>query len=51
MAAKVSQAWSWEKSGCVSRSFFVRFWYDFSALLNKSWKLDDGDSVWTVWWE
>ena len=41
MAAGDSQAWSWEKSGCVSGSSFVRFWYAFSALLNIISKLDD----------
>ena len=45
MALGESQAWSGEKSGCVSRYLFVRFVYAFSALLNISWKLDDEVAV------
>ena len=41
MALGVLQDSSWVARGWVSKSFFVRFWYSFRALLRISWKLDD----------
>jgi len=35
-----SQASSRSASGCVERSFFVRFLYAFKALSKISWKVD-----------
>ncbi len=35
------QSWSWAASGCVRRSFFVRFLYAFKALSNICWKLEE----------
>ena len=40
MLSGESQVWSWAASGCRRRSFFVRLWYAFRALLNISWKLE-----------
>jgi hypothetical protein len=42
MSLGVLQSWSWEVSGWLSRSFFVRLLYAFNALSKISWKLDDG---------
>jgi hypothetical protein len=39
------QCWSWAASGCVRRSFFVRFSYAFKALSKISWKLEDEAGV------
>jgi hypothetical protein len=44
MSLEESQAWSRGASGCVSRSFFVRFLYTFSALLIIDWELDDEEA-------
>ena len=32
--------WSWAASGCRRRSFLVRVWYAFKALLKIIWKLE-----------
>ena len=39
------QFWSSAASGWASKSFFVRFSYNFKALLKMSWKLDDEAEV------
>jgi len=41
MALGDLQASSLSASGCVKRSFFVRFLYAFRALSKISWKLED----------
>ena len=45
MATGELQAWSWEASGWVSRSYFVDFSYAFNALFNISWGMDDEAAV------
>ena len=40
-----SQAWSLSTSGCLRRSFFVRFLYIFKALSRISYKLEDEEVV------
>ena len=41
MALGELQSWSWAASGCVSKSFLVRFLYLSNALFMISWKLVD----------
>jgi hypothetical protein len=36
-----SQVRSWAASGWARRSFLVRLWYAFKALLKITWKLED----------
>jgi hypothetical protein len=45
MSAGELQVWSWLASGWESRSFLVRFLYEFSASLMISWKLFDEEAV------
>jgi hypothetical protein len=39
------QFWSWAASGCVRRSFLVRFSYAFKASSKMSWKFDDEEEI------
>ena len=41
MAVGELQDWSWAASGCIIRSFLVRFLYLSKALLMINWKLAD----------
>ena len=36
-----SHSWSCAASGCLKRSFFVRFRYAFKALSKINWKLEE----------
>jgi len=45
MALVESHDCNWEVSGCAIRSFFVCFWYDFSAELKVSWRREEAADV------
>ena len=48
MALVELQACNWEVSGCVMRSFLVRFSYDFNAALKTVTKCEEAAAV-GVW--